>query len=204
MLFFRKGQTIFAQGDPSDAVFVVQRGLVTLSAKPQGTKESSRRAVIDIFGKKDFVGKCSIAGAIFRPASAHALTDCWLLRIEKTTMMRALAREVTLSNALCASLLARNTRYQEDLVDQRCNFSEGRLARVLLRLAKLDAQSSPKTRLGRVSHKVLAEMVGTTRSRVCAFMNKFEAAGLIKYAPGSQRMQVSNSLLEAMPDSLRS
>jgi CRP/FNR family cyclic AMP-dependent transcriptional regulator len=203
-MFFQKEQAIYRQGDASDAVFVVQTGLVTLSARPQGAKETSRQAVIDIFGEMDFVGKCSISGESLRPASARALTDCWLVRIEKTTMMDALARELTLSNLLCASLLARNTRHQLDLVDQRCNYSEGRLARVLLRIAQLDAKSSPQTKVERISHKILAEMIGTTRSRVCAFMNKFEAAGLIEYEFKKHRMRVSDSLLEALSDSRRS
>ncbi len=204
MVFFRKGQMIFAQGDASDAVFVVQTGLVTLSARPQGTKETSRQAVVDIFGTKDFVGKCSIAGETFRPASARALTDCRLLRIEKMAMRRTLAREVMLSNALCASLLARDAGLQQDLLDQRCSYAETRLARVLLRLAQLDAYSSPETKVERVCHKVLAEMVGTTRSRICAFMKKFEAAGLIEYTAKSKRLRVSDSILETMPDSFRS
>ncbi len=206
LMFFRNGQTIFAQGDASDAVFVVQTGLVTLSARPQGAKgtEESRQAVIDIVGKMDFFGKCSISDESFRIASARALTDCYVLRIEKMTMLSTLAGELELSNVLCASLLAGNTRYQQDLVDQRCNYSERRLARVLLRLAQLDGKSSPETKMERINHRILAEMVGTTRSRVCAFMKTFETAGLIEYALKKQRMRVSDCLLEALSDSRRS
>lgn len=205
-MFFKKGQTIFSQGDESDSVFVVQTGLVILSASPEGVKETetSRQAVIDVFGEMDFVGRCSISGESLRTASARALTDCWLVRIEKMTMMRTLKRELKLSNALCASLLVGNARHQEDLVNQRCNYSERRLARVLLRLAELDGKSSPETRMKRINHKVLAEMVGTTRSRVCAFMKKFETAGLIVYSSKKQHMRVDDCLLEALSESRRS
>jgi CRP-like cAMP-binding protein len=190
MLYFRKGQTIFAQGDTSDAVFVVQAGSVRLSARSQGGKE----ATLDILGAEDFVGKDSLAGLPARPVSACALTDSTLLRIEKKAMMHTLARETTLGNLFATYVLTRYMRYQQDLVDQRCNSSEKRLARVLLLQSRLDAQSSRETVTARISHEVLAEMVGTTRSRVCWFMNQFKRAGYIDYTAKSSQLLVRPSL----------
>ncbi len=204
MKSFSRGQTIFLQGDASDAMFVVQAGLVTLSAKLQGKKVTSREAIIDIVSERDFLGKEAIAGQPLYTASARALTDCRLLRIEKETMALALERELTLSNALCASLLAREIQYRQDLVDQRCNFSDKRLAHLLLRLAQYTGQTSPETKAARINHKVLAEMVGTTRSRVCFFMKKFEAAGLISYDEKNRQPQVSHALLASYANSFRS
>ena len=191
MLSFRKGQMIFAHGDASDAVFVIQSGNVRISARSQGGKE----ATLDILGDGDFVGKDSIAGRPIRTASASALTDCQLLRIEKKAMMLALAREVRLSKTFCVYVLARNIRYQQDLLDQRCNSSEKRLARILLRHAHLDRQSSPETVIARIKHEILAEMVGTTRSRVCFFMNRFKNAGYIEYNLKKPELRVRRSLL---------
>jgi CRP-like cAMP-binding protein len=191
MLLFRKGQPIFAQGEASDSVFVIQAGLVRLSSKSQ----SGKRATIDILGGEDFVGTDPVAGEPVRTGSASALTDCQLLRIEKKTMMLALAQEVTLSNAFCAFVLARNIRYQQDLVDQRCNPSEMRLARILLLYANFDGQSSPEIVVQKISHETLSEMVGTTRSRVCFFMKKFKDAGFIDYEPKDQKLWVRRSLL---------
>ena len=156
MMSFRRGQSVFAQGDVSDAVFVIQTGSVRLSARCQGGKE----ATLDILGNEDFVGKDSLAGQSIRTASANALTDCQLLRIEQETMMLALAQEVTLATAFCAYVLKRNIRYQQDLVDQRCNPSEKRLARILLQLTRFDGQSSLGTAIPKINQETLAEMVG--------------------------------------------
>jgi CRP/FNR family cyclic AMP-dependent transcriptional regulator len=204
MMSFLKGQTIFAQGDASNAIFIVQVGLVTLSARLQGSYGASREAIIDIVGEKDFLGKDSIRGEPIRTVSARALTNCRLLRIGKETMKLALEREVSLANVLCAALLARNAQHQQDLVDRQCNYSEKRLARLLVRLSELDARSSLATKSARISHTVLAEMVGTTRSRVCFFMKKFEAAGLIDYAKDSWHPRVSLSLLDSFANNFRS
>lgn len=204
MISLSKGQTIFAEGDSSDALFIVQAGLVTLSVKLQGDKIASRETMIDIVGEMDFVGKDSIAGAPLRTATARTLTQCQLLRVERGTMKRELAREVTLSNALCASLLTRDIQYRQDLVDQRCNFSEKRLARVLLRLAEDNGQALPGTKTERISHAVLAKMVGTTRSRVCHFLKRFEVAGLIEYAEGNRQPVVRHPLLDSYANSFRS
>jgi len=166
MMSFRRGQTIYAQGDKTDALFVIQKGRVKLSVKSKAGKEST----LDILGDHDFVGKDAVACQSSRTASATAMTDCSLLRIEKQAMLLALTRQVKLANVFWAYVLARNIRYQQDLVDQRCNPSEKRLARVLLLLAHLDAHGSTETVVPRISHETLAEMVGTTRSRVCFFM----------------------------------
>jgi CRP/FNR family transcriptional regulator, cyclic AMP receptor protein len=179
IMCFRKGQPIFTEGDRSDALFIIQTGLVRLSARSHGGKE----ATIDILDCGDFVGKDSVAGQPTRTTSASALTACQLLRIEKKAMMVALAQEVALSNSFCASVLARNIQYQQDLVDQRCNSSEKRLAHILLRLSHLDEQSLPEVTVSRIGHETLANMVGTTRSRACFFMKKFKDAGFIDYGP---------------------
>jgi len=159
----RRGQTVYAQGDVADALFVIQFGTVRLSVN-SGT---GKAATLDILGEADFVGKDSIAGQSRRTASAQAVTDCSLLRIEKGTMMLALKQQVKLANAFWTYVLGRNLRYQRDLVDQRCNSSEKRLARVLVLLAHCDAHGTPGTMIPKISHATLAEMVGTTRSRVC-------------------------------------
>jgi CRP-like cAMP-binding protein len=191
MMSFRKGQLIFAQGDASDAVFVIQTGCVRLSARSQGGKE----ATLDILVEHDFVGKDSIAGQPIRTASANALTDCRLLRIEKGAMLLALAEEVTLANAFCAYVLARNIRYQQDLVDQRCNPGEKRLACILLRLAHFHTHGSREMTIPKISQGTLAEMVGTTRSRASFFMNRFKDSGLIDYGPAIKGVRVRRSLL---------
>jgi CRP/FNR family cyclic AMP-dependent transcriptional regulator len=191
MLSFRKGQMIFAQGNATDSMFVIQAGSVKLSARSQNGKE----ATLDILGAEDFLGCDSMAGQPIRIASASALTECMLLRIEKKAMMLALAQELTLSNTFCTYMLARNIRYQQDLLDQRCNPSEKRLARILLLLSHFFGQSSPETVVDRINHETLAEMVGTTRSRVCFFMKKFKDAGFIDYNLKTQPLRVRRSLL---------
>lgn len=191
MVCFRKGQTIYAQGDATDALFVIQKGKVKLSVKSATGKE----AVLDILSDEDFIGKDSIAGQSFRMASATAMTDCTLLRIEKKTMLRALAQQVKLANMFWAYVLARNIRYQQDLVDQHCNPSEKRLARILLLLAHFDGHGSLETQIPKISHETLAEMVGTTRSRVSLFMNRFKEAGFIYYGHKGGLMRVHRTLL---------
>ena len=190
MMSFRKGQSIFAQDDVSDAVFVIQTGSVRLSARSQSGKE----ATLEILGKQDLAGHDSLAGQPLRTASAGALTDCQLLRIEKKIMMCALAQEVTLATAVCTYVLKRNIRYQQDLVDQRCNPSEKRLARILLRLTRFDGRSSFGTAIPKINQETLAEMVGTTRSRVSFFMNKFRSSGFIDYNNTSNLIRVHRKL----------
>ena len=188
---FRKGQAIYAQGGTADALFVIQKGKVKLSVKSPAGKD----AVLDILSDDDFIGKDSIAGLSSRTASATALTDCTLLRIEKNAMMVALTREVKLANMFWAYVLARNIRYQQDLVDQRCNPSEKRLARVLLLLAHFDGHGSPETQIPKISHETLAEMVGTTRSRISFFMKRFKDSGFIYYGHKGGLMRVHRTLL---------
>jgi len=191
LVSFRKGQTIFAQGDAAESLFVIQKGSVKVSVKSQAGKE----AILDILGDADLVGKDSVAGQPFRTASARAITDCSLLRITKKVMLLALARQVKLANVFWAYVLATNIRYQQDLVDQHCNLSEKRLARILLLLAHYDGHGPSETTLPKVSHETLAEMVGTTRSRICFFMNKFKQAGFIYYGHKGKLLRVHRTLL---------
>jgi CRP/FNR family transcriptional regulator, cyclic AMP receptor protein len=191
MMSFTNGQTIYAQGDAADALFVIQEGQVKLSVKSQIGKE----AILDILSGADFVGKDSIAGQSFRTASASAITDCTLLRISKKAMLVALARHVKLANLLWAYVLVRNIRYQQDLVDQHCNPSEKRLARILLLLAHNDGHGPLETTVPKISHETLAEMVGTTRSRICFFMNRFKKSGFIYYEHKGKTLRVHRTLL---------
>jgi CRP/FNR family transcriptional regulator, cyclic AMP receptor protein len=191
LISFRKRQTIYAQGDVADALFVIRKGKVKLSAKSPTGKE----AVLDILSDEDFIGKDAIAGQPSRTASATAMTDCKLLRIEKKVMIFALAKQAKLANIFWAYVLARNIRYQQDLVDQRCNPSEKRLARILLLLAHFDGHGSPETQIPKISHDTLAAMVGTTRSRVSFFMNRFKESGFIYYGHKGGLMRVHRTLL---------
>ncbi len=192
LISFTKGQTIYGQGDAADALFVIQKGEVKLSVKSQGVKE----ATLDILSDGDFVGKDSLAGQSVRTASARAMTDCSLLRITKKAMMFALVRQVKLANIFWAYVLARNIRYQQDLVDQHCNPSEKRLARILLLLSHYDGRAgSSEATVPKISHEILAEMVGTTRSRVCFFMNKFKESGFIYYEHKGKLLRVHRTLL---------
>jgi CRP-like cAMP-binding protein len=190
LIAFTKGQTIYAQGDAADSLFVVQRGSVKLSVKSRGGKE----ATLDILGDADFFGKDSLAGRSSCTASASAITDCSLLRITKRAMMLALSRQVKLANVFWAYVLARNLRYQQDLVDQHCNPSEKRLARILLLLAHYDGHGGPEITVPAISHETLAEMVGTTRSRICFFMNRFKKWGFIYYQPKGKLLRVHRTL----------
>jgi len=158
-------------------VFYVQKGKVRLSVVSKTGKE----ATIRILGEREFFGEGSLAGQPLRMDSATAMTDCAVLRIEKKAMMEALHREHAFSDLFVAYLLARNIRYEEDLVDQLFNSSEKRLARVLLLLAHFGKESKPETVIPKISQEVLAEMVGTTRSRVSFFMNRFRKLGFVNY-----------------------
>jgi CRP-like cAMP-binding protein len=157
---------------------------------------NGKEATLDILGSSDFVGKDSIAGEPIRTTSANALTDCQLLRIENKVMMLTLSQEVEMANLVCAYVLARNLRYQKDLVDQRCNGSEMRLARLLLRLAHFEAPEPRETAIPIISQGILAQMVGTTRSRVSFFMNGFKHSGYIEYSLKSNEVRVRPSLLD--------
>ena len=187
-LLFTSKQGIFSQGDAADAVFYVQAGKVKLTVVSKIGKE----ATIGILSDGDFFGEGSLAGQALRMGSATAMTDCAVLRIDKKAMMEALHREHEFSDLFVAYLLARNIRYEEDLVDQLFNSSEKRLARILLLLAHFGKEGKPETLVPKISQETLAEMIGTTRSRVSFFMNRFRKLGFIHYNGG---LQVHSSLL---------
>jgi CRP-like cAMP-binding protein len=190
---FQRKQGIFAQGDAADAVFYIQTGKVKLTVVSQAGKE----ATIGILGDGDFFGEGSLAGQAIRMDSATAMTDCSVLRIEKKAMMEALHREHEFSDLFVAYLLSRNIRYEEDLVDQLFNSSEKRLARILLLLAHFGKEGKPEPVVPKISQEMLAEMIGTTRSRVSFFMNRFRELGFIDYDAASG-MQVHSSLLNVV------
>ena len=190
-----KKQTIFAQGDVADAVFYIQEGKVRLTVVSKTGKE----ATIGILSEGNFFGEGALAGQALRMGSAAAMTHCELMRIDKKAMMNALHREHAFSDMFVAYLLARNIRYEEDLVDQLFNSSEKRLARVLLLLAHFGKEGVPETVVPKISQETLAEMVGTTRSRVSFFMNRFRKLGFIHYSGGEEGgLQVHSSLLSVV------
>ena len=191
LISFRKGERIFSQGDAADSLFVIQKGTVKLGVKSQAGKE----AILDILSDADLVGNDSVAGRDVRTASASAITDCCLLRITKKVMMLALTRHVKLANVFWAYVLARYIRYQQDLVDQHCNPSEKRLARILLLLAHYDGHGGLETTVPKINHETLAEMVGTTRSRVSFFMNKFKESGFIDYEHKGKLLRIHRTLI---------
>jgi CRP-like cAMP-binding protein len=181
-------EKIFTQGDKADAVFYIQTGKVRLTVVSKIGKE----ATVGIVSGGKFFGEGSLAGQLLRMGSAAAMTNCEILRIEKKSMIDALHREHSLSDLFVAYLLARNIRYEEDLVDHLFNSSEKRLARALLLLAHFGKEGTPENVIPKISQETLAEMVGTTRSRVSFFMNRFRKLGFIHYNGG---LQVHSSLL---------
>ena len=187
-----KKQLIFAQGDSADAVFYIQTGKVRLTVVSKVGKE----ATIAIVNERNFFGQGALAGQVLRMGSAAAMTDCELLRVDKKAMMNAVHGEHAFSDMFVAYLLARNIRYEEDLVDPLFNSSEKRLARVLLLLAHFGKEGIPQTVVPEMSQETLAEMVGTTRSRMSFFMNRFRKLGFIDYSGGLEGgLQVHSSLL---------
>jgi len=191
MVSFSKGQTIYAQGHSTDTLFVIQKGRVKLNVKPQGVRE----AILDILNDGDFVGIDSLAAQRCRTTSACAMTDCTLLRITRELMLLALKRHMKLTNMFWAYVLARNIRYQHDLVDQHCSSSDKRLARVLLRLAHFGGHHrAAETAILKMKHETLAEMVGTTRSRITFFMNRFKKSGFIFYENKGTLLRVHRTL----------
>ena len=190
VVVFPKKQTIFTQGDAADAIFYIQKGKVRLTVVSKIGKE----ATLGMLGEGEFFGEGGLAGQPLRMGSATAMTECELLRIDKKAMMLALHREHTFSDLFVAYLLARNIRYEEDLVDQLFNSSEKRLARILLLLAHFGKEGAPQTVIPKISQETLAEMIGTTRSRVSFFMNRFRELGFLDYEGGSG-LQVHSSLL---------
>jgi CRP/FNR family transcriptional regulator, cyclic AMP receptor protein len=188
-VLFPKKQTIFAQGDFADAVFYIQDGKVRLTV----VSETGKEATLGILGEGEFFGEGGLAGQPLRMGSATAMTDCQLLQIDRKAMTLALHREHTFSDLFVAYLLTRNIRYEEDLVDQLFNSSEKRLARILLLLAHFGKDGVPETVIPKISQETLAEMIGTTRSRVSFFMNRFRKLGFVDY--GESGLQVHSSLL---------
>ena len=174
---FPKKEIIFTQGDPADAVFYIQQGKIRLTVVSKIGKE----ATLGILSEGEFFGEGGLAGQPLRMGSATAMTDCELMRIDKKAMMLALHQEHTLSDLFVAYLLGRNIRYEEDLVDQLFNSSEKRLARILLLLAHFGKEGMPETVIPKISQETLAEMIGTTRSRVSFFMNRFRKLGFLDY-----------------------
>jgi CRP/FNR family cyclic AMP-dependent transcriptional regulator len=191
MIAVQKKQRIFTQGDQADSVFYVQKGRVRLTVVSKGGKE----ATIGILSEGNFFGEGALAGQRVRMGSAVAMTDVELLQVEKKAMMAVLHREHAFSDMFVAYLLSRNIRYEEDLVDQLFNSSEKRLARILLLLAHFGKESIPEAEVPKISQETLAEMIGTTRSRVSFFMNRFKKLGFIHYNGG---LRVHSSLLNVV------
>lgn len=187
---FEKKNRIFSQGDSTDGLFFIQEGKVQLSV----VSEAGKEATIGILRSGDFFGEGGLAGQHARMSSAIALTDCILLHVRKKAMMLAMSREPKLSAMFVKYLLKRNIRYQDDLVDQLFNSSEKRLARVLLLMAQFGKEGVSEMSVPRLSQETLAEMVGTTRSRVSFFMNRFRKHGFINYDVGDN-LRVHSSLL---------
>jgi CRP-like cAMP-binding protein len=187
-----KKQAIFAQGEAADTVFYIQAGKVLLTV----VSESGKEATLGILGEGEFFGEGGLAGQPLRMGFATAMTDCELLQIDKKTMVLALHREHAFSDLFVAYLLGRNIRYEEDLVDQLFNSSEKRLARVLLLLSHFGKEGVPVEVIPKISQETLAEMVGTTRSRVNFFMNRFRKLGFVDY--GGDGLQVHSSLLNVV------
>lgn len=192
VLALPRKQSVFTQGDDADAVFYIQEGQVRLTVVSKIGKE----ATLGILNAGDFFGEGVLAGQPLRMGSATALTDCELLRIDKKAMMLALHREHAFSDLFVAYLLSRNIRYEEDLVDQLFNSSEKRLARALLLLAHFGKEGAPEIVIPKISQETLAEMIGTTRSRVSFFMNRFRKLGFLDY--GESGLQVHSSLLNVV------
>jgi CRP/FNR family cyclic AMP-dependent transcriptional regulator len=188
---FKKQETIFSQGDPCRGVFYIQTGGVRLSV----VNESGKEAVVAVLGPGDFFGEGCLAGQPTRIGTATSIGSTSALIIEKSEMVRVLHSEHEFSDRFISFMLARNIRIEEDLVDQLFNSSEKRLARTLLLLARYGKEDKLQRVLPKVSQEMLAEMVGTTRSRVNFFMNKFRRLGFIKYNGG---LQIDNSLLSVV------
>ena len=188
---YAKNQNVFSQGDLADAVFYIQKGKVKVTV----VSEQGKEAVVAILGKDEFCGEGCLAGQPKRISTATALQDCDIMRIEKDAILRTLHNEPAFSQLFLAHLLARTMRVEEDLVDQLFNSSEKRLARALLLLANFGKEGKPEPIIAKVTQEMLADMIGTTRSRVSFFMNKFRKLGFISY---NGTMEVHSSLLSVV------
>ena len=187
----RANQSVFAQGEPADSVFYIQEGKVKVTV----LSEQGKEAIVAILGTGDFCGEGCLAGQARRMATAAAMEDSKIMRLEKAAMIRLLHDEPEFSERFTAHLLARNVRVEADLVDQLFNSSEKRLARLLLILANFGKEGRPEPVIAKISQETLAEMIGTTRSRVSFFMNKFRKMGLIDY---NGHLQIHSSLLNVI------
>jgi CRP-like cAMP-binding protein len=174
---YRKKQVVFVQGDPADAVFYLERGQIKLTV----VSEQGKSAIVALLGRGDFFGEGCLAGQPVRMATASAVTEVSVVRVERQAMIDLIHERSLFSERFMAHLLARNVRIEEDLVDQLFNSSEKRLARVLLLLARFGKEGKTEPVIPKISQEVLAEMVGTTRPRINAFMNKFRKLGFIEY-----------------------
>jgi CRP/FNR family transcriptional regulator, cyclic AMP receptor protein len=188
---YRKDQIVFSQGQVADAVFYIQHGKVKLTV----VSEQGKEAVVAILEPGQFFGEGCLNGHPLRMASMRAMDECVITRLEKATMIATIHNEPEFSELFMSYLLSRNSRIEEDLIDQLFNSSEKRLARLLLLLANFGKEGRPEPILGKFSQETLAEMIGTTRSRVSFFMNKFRKLGFIEY---NGRLEVHNSLLNVV------
>jgi CRP-like cAMP-binding protein len=188
---YRKHAVIFSQGTAADSVFYLQKGNVKIGV----VSEHGKEAIIAILGPTDFFGEGCLAGQPRRVATVTATTECEIVRMKKSAMVRLLHEQPAFAEKFISHLLARNIRVEADLVDQLFNSSEKRLARILLLLAQIGTEGRPQPIIPRISQEMLAEMIGTTRSRVSIFMNKFRRLGFIKYNGG---LEVHSSLLNVV------
>jgi CRP/FNR family cyclic AMP-dependent transcriptional regulator len=188
---YREKQKVFSQGDPADSVFYIHEGKVKVCV----VSELGKEAVVALHAKGDFFGEGCLSGQPLRLATVAAMTDCVIMRISKTTIVRVLHDEPKFAEMFLSYILTRNARVEEDLVDQLFNSSEKRLARLLLIMANFGREGKPDPVIAKISQETLAEMVGTTRSRVSGFMNKFRKLGFIEY---NGHLEVHNSLLNVV------
>jgi CRP/FNR family transcriptional regulator, cyclic AMP receptor protein len=188
---YRKNQIVFSQGDLADSVFYIHDGKVKVTV----ISEQGKEAVVAVLGSDEFCGEGCLTGQPRRVATATAMTECKIMRLEKAAMIQVLHDEPAFSEMFVSHLLTRTLRVEADLVDQLFNSSEKRLARALLLLANFGKDGKPETIIAKVSQETLAEMIGTTRSRVSQFMNKFRKLGFIKY---NGTMEVHSSLLSVV------
>jgi CRP-like cAMP-binding protein len=188
---YRKDQIVYTQGDPADSVFYIQSGKV----KNTVISEQGKEAVVAVLGTGDFFGEGCLTGQPLRLATVSAMTECVIVGITKADITRVIHEEPAFAELFIAHLLARNSRVEEDLVDQLFNSSEKRLARILLLLANFGKEGRPEPIIAKISQETLAEMIGTTRSRVSFFMNRFRQLGLIDY---NGQIEVHSSLLNVV------
>jgi CRP/FNR family transcriptional regulator, cyclic AMP receptor protein len=188
---YRKGEAVFSQGEPADAVFYIQKGKVKLTV----VSEQGKEAVVAILGANEFIGEGCLAGQTQRIATAAAMVESVVMRLEREAVVGVIHQEPAFSEMFIAHLLGRTIRIEADLVDQLFNSSEKRLARLLLLLANFGKESKPEPIIAKISQETLAEMIGTTRSRVSFFMNKFRKLGFIDYNGG---IEVHSSLLNVV------